>query len=59
MRAASAYNAKATAYACLLTEDFPPFWVDEYEEAPRFEGGGEAPAAVTPPPPPPPPAPAV
>jgi hypothetical protein len=24
----------------LLTEDFPPFWVDEEEEAPRFEREG-------------------
>ena len=55
MRAASAYAAKASAFGLLLTEDFPPFWMDEAEEAPRFDGG-ETPAAVTPPPPPPPPA---
>ena len=53
LRASSAYLAKAYCYHALLTEDFPPFWEDEYEEAPRFEGG-TAPAAVAPPPPPPP-----
>ncbi len=58
MRAASAYTAKAYGYYALLTEDFPPFWMDEDEERPRFDGGEVAPAAV-PPPPPPPPAPAV
>ena len=51
LRAASAYVAKAGCYGLLLTEDFPPFWVDEYEEAPRFDGGAEPPAAVAPPPP--------
>jgi hypothetical protein len=58
LRAGSAYMAKANCYYLLITEDFPPFWVDEYEEAPRFEGGAPAPAAVPPPPPPPPAAPA-
>lgn len=58
MRAASAYLAKAYCYYALLTEDFPPFWMDEAEERPRFDGGEVAPAAV-PPPPPAPPAPAV
>lgn len=37
MRIAAAYNAKALAYYFLLTEEFPPFWVEEEEEAPRFE----------------------
>ena len=59
MRAASAYAAKASCYGLLLTEDFPPFWMDEAEEAPRFEGGEPAVTAATPPPPPPPPAPTV
>lgn len=40
MRIAAAYNAKALAYYFLLTEDFPPFWVEEEEEAPRFERSG-------------------
>lgn len=40
LRIASAYNAKALAYYMLLTEDFPPFWMDEEEEAPRFLGPG-------------------
>jgi len=48
MRAALAYSAKAAAYGLLLTEDFPPFWMDEPEEAPRFEAGG---AVETAPPP--------
>ena len=58
MRSASAYVIKASCYGMLITEDFPPFWEDEYEEAPRFEGGGGAPAPAAVPPPPPPPAPA-
>ena len=37
MRIASAYSTKALAYEMLLTEDFPPFWMDEEEEAPRFQ----------------------
>jgi hypothetical protein len=40
MRIATAYTVKAGAYGMLLTEDFPPFWVDEEEEAPRFEREG-------------------
>ena len=40
LRIATAYNAKALAYYMLLTEDFPPFWMDEEEEAPRFLGSG-------------------
>lgn len=58
LRAASAYLAKASAYALLITEAFPPFWVDEPEEAPRF-AGGSAVAQTEVPPPPPPAAPAV
>lgn len=68
LRAALAYQVKAAAYFLLLTEEWPPFWVDEEEEAPRFGGelgaGAEpyaAPAPADPyaaqqPPPPPPPA---
>ena len=40
LRIATAYNAKALGYYMLLTEDFPPFWMDEEEEAPRFLGAG-------------------
>ena len=40
MRIASAYTVKGTAFYMLLTEDFPPFWQDEEEEAPRFERQG-------------------
>lgn len=46
LRVASAYQAKALGYMMLLTEDFPPFWMDEQEEAPRFLGpGGAGPGA--------------
>jgi hypothetical protein len=45
MRIAEAYTVKATAYGMLLTEDFPPFWQDEEEEAPRFEREGPGLAA--------------
>jgi hypothetical protein len=45
MRIATAYTVKAGAYGMLLTEDFPPFWVDEEEEAPRFEREGPGVAA--------------
>jgi len=38
MRSSSAYITKAGAYYLLLTEDFPPIWTDEPEEAPRFLG---------------------
>lgn len=40
MRIASAYTVKGTAFYMLLTEDFPPFWQDEEEEAPRFGAEG-------------------
>jgi hypothetical protein len=40
LRIASAYTTKATAYGMLMTEDFPPFWQDEEEEAPRFGRSG-------------------
>jgi uncharacterized membrane protein len=50
LRIATAYNAKALGYYMLLTEDFPPFWMDEEEEAPRFlasGGTGGAPGLTT------------
>lgn len=49
MRIASAYMTKALAYYMLLTEDFPPFWMDEEEEAPRFlgDGGGAGSPSLT------------
>lgn len=56
LRAAAAYSAKATAYYFLITEDWPPFWMDEEEEAPRIDGGTAGTEVVTPPPPPAPPA---
>lgn len=37
MRISSAYVTKSLGYALLLTEDFPPFWQDEEDEAPRFD----------------------
>jgi hypothetical protein len=40
LRIATAYQAKALGYYMLLSEDFPPFWMDEEEEAPRFLGPG-------------------
>jgi hypothetical protein len=69
MRAASAYTTKALAYHLLITEEFPPVWLDEEDEAPRFGGqlgSGTDPYAAqvaapdpyaqqAPPPPPPPP----
>jgi hypothetical protein len=68
LRAASAYTTKAFAYHLLITEEFPPVWMEEEEEAPRFGGqlaAGSDPYAaqvaapdpsVQQPPPPPPPA---
>lgn len=44
IRATSAWQAKAGAYALLVTEEFPPFWVEEEEEAPRFGAAGSVPA---------------
>jgi hypothetical protein len=52
MRAASAYIVKAGAFYLLITEAFPPFWVDEAEEAPAFGAAPAAPEASPPPPPP-------
>ena len=49
LRSALAYNARANAYFFLLTEDWPPFSLEE-------SSGAQA-AAPPPPPPPPPPAP--
>lgn len=54
MRAASAYIIKAGSFYLLITEAFPPFWVDEAEEAPAFGAAPAAPEAGPPPPPPPP-----
>jgi Domain of unknown function (DUF4389) len=51
MRAANAYLVKAGSFYLLLTEDFPPFWVDEAEEAPAFGGAAPAPTSTPPPPP--------
>ena len=45
LRIASAYMAKALGYHMLVTEDFPPFWMDESEEIGRFGGETQAPAA--------------
>ncbi len=47
LRIASAYTTKATAYGMLMTEDFPPFWQDEEEEAPRFDRTGPGTGAPT------------
>ena len=63
MRAALAYQTKATGYFCLLTEEYPPFWTEESEEGPLLAAGGGtaipsgAPSAAEAPPPaqPPPP----
>lgn len=70
LRAALSYQTKAAAYFLLVTEEWPPFWEDEEEEAPRFSGqltagaGADAAVAADPyaaapqeqaPPPPPPP----
>jgi hypothetical protein len=49
LRSALAYNVRATAYFGLLTEDYPPFSLEE-------SSAGDQ-AAPPPPPPPPPPAP--
>lgn len=49
IRAAMAYQAKATAYFMLLTEDYPPFWTEEEEERPRLSApasGGAASATA-------------
>jgi hypothetical protein len=46
LRSANAYTARATAYFGLLTEDWPPF---------TLEDSSAAPSAAAPPPPPPPP----
>lgn len=42
IRAASAWHVKALSYAMLITEEFPPIWVEEEEEAPRFGEVGAA-----------------
>lgn len=49
LRSALAYQARATAYFSLLTEDYPPFSLEE--------SSAGAQAAPPPPPPPPPPVP--
>jgi hypothetical protein len=48
LRVAAAYQAKALGYHMLITEDFPPFWMDESEEIGRFDGGGGPAAAAEP-----------
>lgn len=45
LRIANAYTTKSLAFYLLLTEDFPPFWQDEEEEAPRFDRAGPGLAA--------------
>lgn len=50
MRAASAYIVKAGSFYLLLTEQFPPFWTDEEDEAPAFAPSPAA-APLDPPPP--------
>jgi len=52
LRSALAYTARATAYFALLTEDWPPFSLEE-----PSAGGQAAAAPPAPPPPPPPPVP--
>ena len=37
IRAALSYQTKANAYVFLLTEEFPPFWMDEHEEQPQLD----------------------
>lgn len=55
MRASSAYLAKIVPYYLLMTEDWPPFWLDEPEEAARLTGGhAPAPTLSAPAPPEPP-----
>jgi hypothetical protein len=59
MRSALAYVTRATAYFALLTEDYPPFTLEEQGSAPAsLDQGSQAPAPqaptpATPPPPPP------
>jgi len=36
LRAGTAYQAKACAYFLFLTEEWPPFWTEEADEAPRL-----------------------
>lgn len=53
LRAAVSYMTKSTAYYLLLTEDFPPFWLEQEEEAAMIAPGGTttigAPSAPEPP----------
>lgn len=42
IRAACAWQVKALAYFLLVSEEFPPIWVEEEEEAPRFGGDAAA-----------------
>ena len=44
IRAATAFQVKAFAYFLLITEEFPPIWVEEEEETPRFAHPAAAPA---------------
>ena len=50
LRSALAYQTRATAYFSLLTEDYPPF---SLEEGAGAAGAQQAPAPAAPPPPPP------
>jgi len=50
LRSALAYNARASAYFGLLTEDYPPF---SLEQGSASAAGQQPPAPAAPPPPPP------
>lgn len=53
LRASTSYTVKAMAYYLLLTEDFPPFWLEQEEEAEQLAPGGRAVIGAPDPPPPP------
>ncbi len=46
LRASVAYQVKAYAFWLLLTEDYPPFWIDEQEELAGFSNTQPPPAAA-------------
>jgi hypothetical protein len=58
IRAALSYVIKAYSYYMLLTEDYPPIWLKEDEEAPALGGPGTAGSGSPQAPPPAPAAPA-